>query len=273
MRTRTTEATTTGYGPASRTWRRLCVRVAGVVRLSVEAFTPMSHSPLIPHLATPAELRERLRAERSGAPFLVYRDEDGGQRLVALLDSGGVTIGRDCDCDICIDWDPLVSGLHAEIRATGGRWLLVDDGLSRNGTYLNEQRVVGRRRLRDLDQVRVGSVVLVFCDPTHGGRKSTAIELEAAMPPQLSPAQHRVLVALCRPFAEGLEFARPATNQEIADELVLSVAAVKTHLRALFLRFGLEQLPHNEKRTALARDALQTGAVTLAELATPPDSR
>lgn len=252
---------------ACTSWRP----VAGVVRLSEEAFTPMSHSPLSPHLATPVELRERLRAERSGGAFLVYRDEEGGQRLVTLVDRGGVTIGRECDCDICIDWDPLVSGLHAEIRAAGGRWLIVDDGLSRNGTYLNEQRVVGRRRLRDLDQVRVGSVVLVFRDPARGGRQSTAIELEAA-PPQLSPAQHRVLVALCRPFADGAEFARPATNQEIADELVLSVAAVKTHLRALFPRFGLEHLPHNEKRATLARIALQTGAVSLADLATPPDS-
>jgi FHA domain len=238
----------------------------------VETFKTMSHSPLSPHLATPVELRERLEAERSGAPFLVYRDEDGGQRLVALSDRSELTIGRERDCDVCIDWDPLVSGLHAELRAAGGRWLLVDDGLSRNGTYLNEQRVVGRRRLRDLDQVRIGSVVLVFRDPARRGRTSTAIELEAAPPPRLSPAQHRVLVALCRPFAEGAEFARPATNQEIADQLVLSVAAVKTHLRALFPRFGLEHLPHNEKRAALARQALQTGAVSLADLATPPDS-
>jgi DNA-binding CsgD family transcriptional regulator len=233
----------------------------------------MPHSPLSPHLATPVELRERLEAERSGAPFLVYRGEDGGQRLVGLLDRSEVTIGRECDCDICIDWDPLVSGLHVEIRGAGGRWLLVDDGLSRNGTYLNEQRVVGRKRLRDLDEVRVGGVVLVFRDPGRGRRTSTAIELEPALPPQLSPAQHRVLVALCRPFAEGVEFARPATNQEIADELVLTVAAVKTHLRALFPRFGLEHLPHNEKRARLAREALRSGAVSLAELGPSRDPR
>jgi pSer/pThr/pTyr-binding forkhead associated (FHA) protein len=239
--------------------------------LSVGTFRTMPHSPLSPHLATPVELRERLEAERSGAPFLVYRDEDGGQRLVALLDRSEVTIGRESDCDVCIDWDPLVSGLHAEIRGAGGRWLLVDDGLSRNGTYLNEHRVVGRKRLRDFDQVRVGSVVLVFRDPSRGRRTSTAIELEAPAP-ALSPAQRRVLVALCRPFAEGAEFARPATNQEIADELVLSVAAVKTHLRALFPRFGLEHLPHNEKRAALARVALQTGVVSPVDLATPTGS-
>jgi DNA-binding CsgD family transcriptional regulator len=226
----------------------------------------MPHSPLSPHLATPVELRERLEAERSGAPFLVYRGEDGRQRLVALKGRNEVTIGRESDCDVCIGWDPRVSGLHAELRRAGGRWLVVDDGLSRNGTYLNELRVVGRRRLRDLDQVRVGNAVLVFRDPARSGRESTELELEAPHPPELSPAQRRVLVALCRPFAAGAEFARPATNQEIADELVLTVAAVKTHLRAIFPRFGLEHLPHNEKRARLAREALRSGAVSLAEL-------
>ena len=36
-------------------------------------------TPLRPHVATPAELRERLRAEAAGAPFLVLRDEDDRQ--------------------------------------------------------------------------------------------------------------------------------------------------------------------------------------------------
>ena len=50
----------------------------------------------------------------------------------------------------------------------------------------------------------------------------------------LSPAQRRVLVALCRPFRDDQDFATPASNQQIADELVVSVEAVKTHLRAMF---------------------------------------
>jgi hypothetical protein len=227
----------------------------------------MVQSPLSPHLATPAELRERLELEREGEPFLVYRDEQGAQRLARLSGADRLSIGRDGACDVSIDWDLRVSGLHAELRRAGPTWLIVDDGLSRNGTFVNEERVVGRRRVSDLDQVRVGGTLLVFRDPVARPRKSTAAASAMDRPPPLSPAQHRVLVALCRPYSGQDAFTRPATNQEIADELVLTVAAVKTHLRILFQRFEVEDLPHNEKRARLMRLALESGAVTPADLA------
>jgi DNA-binding NarL/FixJ family response regulator len=75
-----------------------------------------------------------------------------------------------------------------------------------------------------------------------------------------------VLVALCRPFAESA-VAAPPSNAQIAEELFLSVHAVKTHLQALFQAFAIADLPQNQKRAALARRALETGAVTRAELA------
>ena len=227
----------------------------------------MSASPLNPHLATPAELRERIALERQGDPFLVHRDESGTQQLTPLAGSGELSVGRDGSCDVCIGWDPRVSGLHAELRRAGSTWLVVDDGLSRNGTFVNDERVVGRRRVADLDQIRVGSTILIFRDPVASPRQSTAAASAANFRPALSPAQHRVLVALCRPYSGQSAFTRPASNQEIADELVLSVAAVKTHLRLLFQRFEVEDLPHNEKRARLMRMALETGAVTPADLA------
>ena len=60
-----------------------------------------------------------------------------------------------------------------------------------------------------------------------------------------------MLAALCRPL-DGRGYAAPASNQQIADELVLSVETVKGTLTALFERFGLEELPQNQKRAALA---------------------
>jgi DNA-binding NarL/FixJ family response regulator len=75
-----------------------------------------------------------------------------------------------------------------------------------------------------------------------------------------------VLVALCRPFKESSGYATPATNQQIADELFLSIDAIKTHLRALFAKFGIEDLPQNQKRIRLVELALKSGVVTPRDL-------
>ena len=54
---------------------------------------------------------------------------------------------------------------------------------------------------------------------------------------------------------------RAASNREIAAELVLTVAGVKTHLRALFDKLSISDLPQNRKRAELARRALAIGLV------------
>ena len=49
----------------------------------------------------------------------------------------------------------------------------------------------------------------------------------------------------------------PASNREIADELCLSVEAVKAHLRALFSEFSVPDLPQNRKRLRLLSEAFR----------------
>jgi len=82
----------------------------------------------------------------------------------------------------------------------------------------------------------------------------------------ISPAQRRVLLALCRPYKDGDSFATPATNQQIGEELHLSVDAVQTHMRALFEKLEVGDLPQNQKRVALVERALQSGIVSRREL-------
>jgi pSer/pThr/pTyr-binding forkhead associated (FHA) protein len=231
----------------------------------------MSGSPLAPHLSSPAELKERIEAERGGKPFLVYRDDAAAQRIVHLGEERSqLTIGSGPGSDIGLEWDDQVSALHAELLRVAGEWLLVDDGLSRNGTHLNGERVSGRRRLRDSDELRIGQTVLVFRKPAEKRRRITVVADTEQLVVEVSPSQQRVLVALCRPVAGGAAFARPATNQAIAEELSLSVAAVKTHLRTLFQRFKIESLPQNQKRAELARRALESGAVAPTDLGHGP---
>lgn len=217
-----------------------------------------------PHAFSPEELVALLAAERRGAPFLAYRDSVGDLRLLELGGANRLTVGRE-QSDLPLDWDPEVSRAHAQLEALGDNWTLVDDGLSRNGSFLNGERVAGRRRLADGDVLRFGHTAVLFRSP-GAGTVETAAAGDAAELIDLTGAQRRVLVALCRPFATPGVGATPASNREIAEDLSLSIDGVKTQIRALFAKLAVEDLPQNRKRAELARRALETGLVNQREL-------
>ena len=128
-----------------------------------------------PHASTPAELKARLAAERRGAPFVLYRDAAGDQVIVELDASAAhVTVGRRSDNDVALGWDAEVSRVHAQLEPVGGDWTVVDDGLSRNGSFVNGQRIAGRRRLRDGDRLCFGETPVLFCAPANEASLSTA---------------------------------------------------------------------------------------------------
>jgi pSer/pThr/pTyr-binding forkhead associated (FHA) protein len=225
----------------------------------------VADSPLDAHAANPVELKERIAAERRGEPFLLYRDGRGDQAIV-ILEGDRLTVGRRPSNEVCLDWDSEVSRVHAALERAGTEWTLVDDGLSHNGTYVDGARVTGRRRLRNGDVIAIGGTAIAFCAPSGDSVSSpTVTSVGPHVAERLTPAQRRVLVALCRPFRDA-NYAAPATNQQIADELVVSVDAVKSNLRALFAAFGVDDLPQNQKRATLALQALRSGVVTRREL-------
>jgi DNA-binding CsgD family transcriptional regulator len=220
-----------------------------------------------PRAASAPELKAQIEAERAGRPFLVFRDGADAQRIVAIeVGPAELWVGRSASADVRLDWDEEVSALHAQIAVVRDECTLVDDGLSRNGSYVNEERVHGRRHLRDGDAIRFGRTTVTYRRPGDSVPEATAIATETPAAAAISPAQRRVLVALCRPYKGGGSFATPATNQQIGEELHLSVDAVKTHMRALFDRLGVGDLPQNQKRVALVERALQSGAVKSREL-------
>jgi FixJ family two-component response regulator len=107
---------------------------------------------------------------------------------------------------------------------------------------------------------------VLYRRPGEAAPEATVVATEMPAASAVSPGQRRVLVALCRPFKDGSSFATAPTNQAIAEELHLSVDAVKTHMRALFERLGVENLPQNRKRVALVERALQSGIVVPRDL-------
>src|SRR5438445_6556239 len=101
-----------------------------------------------------------------------------GPELVPL---GGdrVTIGKGAESDRVISADGTVSRLHAVLEKIGSGWCLRDLG-SRNGTYVNGERIFSERVLHPGDEIRVGQTRLVY--RTEGGGQPVTMT-EAAQPP------------------------------------------------------------------------------------------
>ena len=254
-----------GVGPAGGRFSTLgwVARAAGSAA-GGGILAAMESSPLAAHAASPAELRDRIEAERRGRPFLVLREDGGSQRIVEL-EGQRLSVGRAALNDVALPLDAEVSRLHAELECIGGEWTVSDDGLSRNGTWVNGSRISGRQRLRDGDVLRVGRTTMAFRRPETEDSRPTQVAGPRLALSDLPPTQRAVLLALARPYKDD-EFAVPATNQAIADELHLSVDAVKGHLRTLFGRFGIEHLPQNQKRSRLVAEALHAGVVSVRDL-------
>jgi pSer/pThr/pTyr-binding forkhead associated (FHA) protein len=227
----------------------------------------MPVSPLAPHTSSPHDLKQRLEAELRGGPFLLYRDGAGKQQIVLLEEADdALTVGRRPSNPIGLAWDINVSRVHAQLDRVGEAWTISDDGLSRNGTWVNGDRVTGRRRLIDGDVMRFGDTMVAFCDPARGESRITNEHEDTPLAASVSAAQRRVLLALCRPFKDAGGFGAPASNKQIADELCIGIDAVKTHLRALFYAFGVGHLPQNQKRARLVERAFRTGIVNERDL-------
>jgi hypothetical protein len=207
----------------------------------------------------------RAEAERSGRPFLVFRDRDERQHV--FLFAPGATeasVGRLPTSDLVLAADDQVSRMHARFELAGDAWELVDDGFSSNGTFINGQRLQGRRRLNDGDNLRFGMTSATLHLPAPARPAGPPSPVTPAV--ELSTTQRRVLVALCRPYKGREGFASPADDQQIADELVLSVSEVRRHLKVLYAKLELTQAPPAEIRVRLAERGFSAGLVSEGDL-------
>ena len=177
------------------------------------------------------------------------------------LEADRSTIGKANENDIAVDDDATASRLHAVLERFPAGWCVTDLGSS-NGTWVNGERIWASRRLRHGDEIRVGHTRLVFRDPLTAPGAATEVEQP---PPSLTARERDVLVALCRPLLARDIFTEPASTRSIAEELVITQAAVKQHLANLYEKFGIAP-GDDHRRAALANEALRRGAVSLTEL-------
>jgi len=94
----------------------------------------------------------------SGAPKLIL---SSGSPKEFELTRSEIIIGRDPAVDLPIS-SPAVSRRHARLTRDGGHYALEDLGSS-NGTFVNEEKLTGRRPLKSGDQIRLGqAITMVF---------------------------------------------------------------------------------------------------------------
>ncbi|MEV4620547.1 FHA domain-containing protein [Asanoa sp. NPDC049573] len=184
----------------------------------------------------------------------------GGASMIPL-DGDRITLGSADSNDLAVPADRRLSRLHAVFERYSAGWCVRDLG-SRNGTYVNGQRIWQERVLTDGDEIRAGSSRFVL----RSGRVPAGQPTEAgAPPPELTGRERDVLVQLCRPLLAGALFTEPASSREIAAALVVTEAAVKQHLLRLYEKFGI--LDEGERRRVrLANEAMLRGAITRADL-------
>ena len=171
-----------------------------------------------------------------------------------------MTIGKAPENDVPLDGDPTASRLHAVLERFSAGWCVSDLGSS-NGTSVNGERIWSSHRLQHGDEIRIGQTRLVFHHPLAAG--ATVTQADEA-PPLLTPRERDVLLALCRPLLDRDMFTEPASTQAIAEELVITQAAVKQHLANLYDKFGVGA--EGSRRPRLANEALRRGAISLTQL-------
>lgn len=185
--------------------------------------------------------------------------EPKGSRLIPL-EGDRITVGKAPANDVALV-DPSVSRLHGVLERIGSAWCIRDLN-SRNGTYVNGERILGDRPLRQGDELRLGHTRLIYRSRGYVAASAT-VGVEAA--PVLTRREHEVLVALCRPMLEEDVFTTPASTRQVAADLYISEDAVKQHLARLYDKFNVVQSGEN-RRARLANEAIRRGAVTLADL-------
>lgn len=118
-------------------------------------------------------------SENSQTPALRirYSDPDGNQTELLLADKP-ITIGRSPDADI-ITLDERASRMHCGIRIWDGEYY-VKDLKSKNGTYLNNQRVE-MAKIKPGDKIRLGNSILTVDDKRAPGTDTTINSVQDEM--------------------------------------------------------------------------------------------
>lgn len=107
------------------------------------------------------------------AQQLLITDLDGSQKPYPFTGTR-LSLGRAADNDLCYPDDAGLSRHHMVIEKVGSEWW-VEDLNSKNGTFVNEERITQRVRLKSGDRVRVSRFTMMFQEEDPGSAGGTVI--------------------------------------------------------------------------------------------------
>jgi DNA-binding response OmpR family regulator len=181
---------------------------------------------------------ENIQTEQA---LIIWKEDDLIKDQWILQDrADGITLGRSPDCTITIPvrW---VSRQHAVLRRRGGQFVLEDAG-SKNGVFVNGQRVIKAHPLADGDVIQLApGLELIYVDSEATaplpGRRGKGLHVDPAerqvyvhgqlLSPPLSNQQYQLLAMLAEnpnkvySRAEVVEAAWPGEAAEgVSDDAI-----------------------------------------------------
>lgn len=143
-----------------------------------------------------------------------------GSKTMALPE-GEHDVGRMSDCWLTLD-DELASRYHARFHVKDGRAEIEDLG-SRNGTYVNGERIEGRRFIKDGDRIRIGRELLAVL-----GSEGSGPEEDDSLRRTLAPGEDTRFPSLIGQLVEkSLKVGKLKDAERYAVALVNQIGATK----------------------------------------------
>jgi DNA-binding winged helix-turn-helix (wHTH) protein len=150
-----------------RLWPETFVSDASLHNLVAEVRAALGDSPRAGrYIRTVPRYGYAFHGDAREAPTVdISRPASSGPRLVSrrgewILAEGSTLVGRDRDCAVRLD-SVTLSRRHARIVVTRGQ-TTVEDLSSKNGTYVNGERIHQPTPLKDGDRIEVGSLTVTY---------------------------------------------------------------------------------------------------------------
>ena len=143
------------------------------------------------------------------------------QGYTEVIDTRGIRIGRDPGNELFLD-DPEISRHHARVILHNGAVWIQDAG-SRNGVFVNGNRVTGHLQLSPGDQIVIGTHEFLIKLPTAGTESSVSVNMDSLLRPE--PKSRRgtyLLLGLLALVVVSLVVFRAGNGQAQAPETVAS---------------------------------------------------